>query len=126
MLKVTCAIIIKEGRILVTQRSEQMKHPLKWEFPGGKLNQNESEEDCIRREIKEELDIEISVIRKLSPQYFDYGDKQIFLLPFIAEHFKGTLKLTEHRDYKWADKPELRNFDWVQADVLVVEEFLKL
>lgn len=66
MLKVTCAIIIVKDKILVTQRSEKMKLPLKWEFPGGKIEGNESEIDCVKREIKEEINIEIEIIRKLS------------------------------------------------------------
>ncbi|MBK6285706.1 MAG: NUDIX domain-containing protein [Draconibacterium sp.] len=61
MIKVTCAIIIKNGRILVTQRKANSSHPLNWEFPGGKLNSGETLEYCIIREIKEELDIEIEI-----------------------------------------------------------------
>ncbi len=59
MLNVTCAIILFQNKILVTQRSESMKLPLKWEFPGGKLEPGESEEACIIREIKEELNLNI-------------------------------------------------------------------
>ena len=55
VLKVTCAIIYFKDKILVVQRSESMPLPLKWEFPGGKIENNESEEDCIKREIKEEI-----------------------------------------------------------------------
>lgn len=65
-IDVTCAIIIKENKIFVAQRSEIMKLPLKWEFPGGKLEENESEIECIKREIKEEINIEIDVVKRLS------------------------------------------------------------
>jgi 8-oxo-dGTP diphosphatase len=73
MINVTCAIILVDSKILVTQRSEKMKLPLKWEFPGGKLELDEKEDDCVMREIKEELNIEIKVLNKLSNSIFDYG-----------------------------------------------------
>jgi 8-oxo-dGTP diphosphatase len=65
-IKVTCAIILIGEKVLAVQRSETMSLPLKWEFPGGKIEPNESEKDCIKREIKEELDIEIGIIKRLT------------------------------------------------------------
>jgi 8-oxo-dGTP diphosphatase len=126
IINVTCAIIVIENKILVTQRSEKMKLPLKWEFPGGKLEENESEIDCIKREIKEEINIEIEVLRKLSNSIYDYGNFKINLIPFIAKHILGEIKLTEHRDYKLLQRKELLSLDWAEADLPIVEEFLKL
>ena len=126
MINVTCAIILINGKILVTQRSEKMKLPLKWEFPGGKLEINESEIDCINREIKEELNIEIEVLKKLSNSIFDYGTFKINLIPFIANYISGEILLSEHKDYKLLDKSELLNIDWAEADLPIVAEFLKL
>jgi 8-oxo-dGTP diphosphatase len=126
IINVTCAIIVIENKILVTQRSEKMKLPLKWEFPGGKLEENESEIDCIKREIKEEINIEIEVLRKLSNSIYDYGNFKINLIPFIAKHILGEIKLTEHSDYKLLEKVELLSLDWAEADLPIVEEFLKL
>ena len=126
MINVTCAIILVDSKILVTQRSERMKLPLKWEFPGGKLEQNENEIDCIKREIKEELNIEIEVLKKLSNSVFDYGTFKINLIPFIANHISGEILLLEHKDYKLLDKIELLNLDWAEADLSIVEEILKL
>ena len=76
--------ILFDDKILVTQRSEEMKLPLKWEFPGGKLEENESEIDCIKREIKEEINIEIDIVKQLSDSFYDYGSFQIKLIPFVA------------------------------------------
>lgn len=126
MLYVTCAIIKVENKILVTQRSEKMKLPLKWEFPGGKLEKNETEIDCIKREIKEEININIEVVKKLSNSVFDYGTFKINLIPFIAKYVSGDIILTEHKDYKLLDKTELSNLDWAEADLPILEEFLKL
>ncbi|MBC5864595.1 (deoxy)nucleoside triphosphate pyrophosphohydrolase [Flavobacterium sp. F339] len=126
MIDVTCALIFLENKILVTQRSEKMKLPLKWEFPGGKLEENESEIDCIKREILEEINIEIEVVKQLSNSVYDYGSFKINLIPFIANYVSGEIILSEHKDYKLLDKSELQNLDWAEADLPIVEEFLKL
>ena len=98
-LKVTCAIILFNTKILVVQRSENMNLPLKWEFPGGKIEHGEDEEDCIKREIKEELNIEIDLIRRLTTSRFDYPHCSIELMPFVANYVGGEIKLTEHKHY---------------------------
>ena len=125
-IDVTCAIIYFKDKILVTQRSETMKLPLKWEFPGGKLEPNESEIDCIKREILEEINIKIEIDKKLSDSIFDYGSFQIKLIPFIANFVSGDIKLAEHKEYRLLDISELSNLDWAEADKPIVEELLKL
>ncbi|MGV8994519.1 MAG: (deoxy)nucleoside triphosphate pyrophosphohydrolase [Flavobacterium sp.] len=126
MINVTCAIIYFGSKILATQRSENMKLPLKWEFPGGKLELGENEESCIQREIKEELNIEIEIIQKLTNNIHDYGEYQVNLIPFITRHISGEILLTEHKDYKLLDPAELINLDWAEADLPIVEEFLNI
>jgi 8-oxo-dGTP diphosphatase len=126
MLNVTCAIIKVGNEILVTQRSEKMKLPLKWEFPGGKVEENENEIECIKREIKEEINIEIDVLNRLSNSIYDYGIFKINLIPFLANYISGEIVLAEHKDFKLLDKSELMNLDWAAADLPIVEEFLKL
>jgi 8-oxo-dGTP diphosphatase len=126
MIKVTCAIIEHENKTLVVQRSESMKLPLKWEFPGGKIEDNETEEASIKREIREELNIEIELISRLTPVTFKYPNFVINLIPFIATYLKGEIMLFEHKNYKWLLKEELLNLDWAEADIPIVEEFLKL
>lgn len=125
-IDVTCAIVIIDNRFLVTQRSEKMKLPLKWEFPGGKLEQNESEIDCVKREIKEEINIVIKIVKKLSSSVYDYGTFKINLIPFLAEYVSGEIRLAEHKEYKLLEKAELLSLDWAEADLPIVEEFLKL
>nr|WP_315133677.1 (deoxy)nucleoside triphosphate pyrophosphohydrolase [uncultured Flavobacterium sp.] len=125
-IDVTCAIVIIDNRFLVTQRSEKMKLPLKWEFPGGKLEQNESEIDCVKREIKEEINIVIKIVKKLSSSVYDYGTFKINLIPFLAEYVSGEISLAEHKEYKLLEKAELLSLDWAEADLPIVEEFLKL
>jgi 8-oxo-dGTP diphosphatase len=126
MINVTCAIIFFDGKIIVAQRSEKMKLPLKWEFPGGKLEHNENDIECIKREIKEEINIEIEVLKQLSNSIYDYGTFKINLIPFIATYISGEIILAEHKEYRLLDKSELLNLDWAEADIPIVEEFLKL
>jgi 8-oxo-dGTP diphosphatase len=98
MIHVTCAIIEKDSEILCAQGSERMPLPLKWEFPGGKVEEGETLEDCIVREIKEELGLQVLVREKLPPSIFDYGTgKKICLYPFICHIHSGALSLKEHK-----------------------------
>lgn len=86
MIIVTCAVIRnEENEILVVQRGEDTDHPLQWEFPGGKLSPEETEEECIIREIEEELSMEIVICGKLKEVQHDYGHKLIRLIPFICD-----------------------------------------
>jgi len=122
---VTCAIIINsQNQILVTQRSSTMHLPLKWEFPGGKIEENETPEACLIREIREELNIDIEIIEGLSPNDYQYADKFIRLIPFICKQTGGEIELKEHAEYKWLDRTNLLDLDWAAADVGVVREFL--
>jgi 8-oxo-dGTP diphosphatase len=125
-IKVVCAIITIGDKILVVQRNKTMTLPLKWEFPGGKMEPNETEEECITREIKEELNIEISLLKKLKSSIFEYPTIAIELIPFLANYEKGTLNLKEHIQYKLLNKEELSSLDWAEADLPIVKEFQQL
>ena len=126
IINVACAIILKDKKILVTQRSKKMKLPLKWEFPGGKVEENENEIKCVKREIKEEINIEIDILKRLSNSIYDYGTFKINLIPFLCDYISGEIILAEHKDFKLLDKSELLNLDWAEADLPIVEEFLKV
>ena len=125
-IPVTCAIIQFDDKILAVQRSETMKLPLKWEFAGGKIESGESEIDCIQREIFEELNIHIEVKERLTPVTHQYSNFKIELIPFTAEYVSGQLKLKEHCNYILANKEELTNLDWAQADLSILKEFIEL
>jgi 8-oxo-dGTP diphosphatase len=125
-IDVTCAVIIRDGFILITQRGADMDRAGKWEFPGGKVKNGELPEACIVREIKEELNIDISVKEWLKHVEYSYPDIEIRLIPCIAEITGGTLKLNEHSEYEWAKKEELLSFDLVTADVAVVEQVVEM
>ncbi|WP_188753796.1 (deoxy)nucleoside triphosphate pyrophosphohydrolase [Parapedobacter defluvii] len=122
MLIVTCAILIRDGRILICQRSSAMNLPLKWEFPGGKVEPGEDETLTIVREIKEELNLDIEVMGRLKPVEHDYPTFRIRLIPFMASVTGGELLLEEHADAKWVQVDDLDRYDWAPADVPIVEQ----
>ncbi|WP_040249851.1 (deoxy)nucleoside triphosphate pyrophosphohydrolase [Psychroserpens mesophilus] len=125
-ISVTCAIIQFEDKILAVQRSETMKLPFKWEFAGGKIEAAESEIDCIKREIFEELNILIEIEKRLTPVTHQYSDFEIELIPFIAEYISGELTLKEHVDFVLANKEDLHKLDWAEADLPILKEFLEI
>jgi len=116
MIEVSCAIIIKDSKILAVQRGPESSHPLKWEFPGGKIQFDETSDQCAVREIEEELSLRIDVLSQLDCVEFDYGTKQVRLIPFICRITSGELILTEHVAKCWFDLGEWQTIDWSGAD----------
>jgi len=126
-IPVTCALIVKEGQLLCAQRSEFMTLPLKWELPGGKIEPNESEEECLQREIKEELGLSIKILKRLEPNlHAIQSDKKILLIPFLCEIMDGTLLLAEHKEVVWVDFQKLMELDWADPDVPIIKRFIQL
>lgn len=123
-LRVTCAIIVDGNLVLATQRGEHMKMPLKWEFPGGKVEDGEGDEACLHREIKEELNISIQIVKPLKEQRFSYPDFDITLVPFVVRFLGGEIRLLEHQAFRWLSREELPNLDWAGADIPVLMDFL--
>lgn len=123
MINVVAAVIKDEdGKILITQRNLQKSQGGLWEFPGGKIEPNETKENAIVREIKEELDIDIQVERYLSEKVFNYPEKDINLIALECKKLNGDIKLLEHEDYRWVANLELENFDFAPADIFIVEK----
>ena len=127
MIFVTCAIIRKEGGlILAAQRPPDSHLAGKWEFPGGKIADGETEEACIVREIREELGIEIQTGSRLRPSTHDYGEKVIQLIPFECEVVSGVPEAREHAALQWVDQSNLDTLDWCEADVPIVEQIRQI
>jgi 8-oxo-dGTP diphosphatase len=127
MIEVTCAIIEHNNKVLVTQRGEKMALPLKWEFPGGKIEKGETAEACLNREILEELHINIKITKQLNSNTHQYSKtKTIKLIPFICELIGGEIKLTEHANFLWLSKSELVNLDWAEADIPILNVYLNI
>ena len=124
MYIVTAAAIIRDGKVLIAQRQQGSHMEYKWEFPGGKLEPDETPEECIIREIKEEMDIDIEVIDIYKVVKFKYEEKDILLLCYLCRIIKGDGRAIECNDFKWVTKDELPGFDFVPADLPIVEKLI--
>lgn len=123
MLNVVCAIIRNaHGKYLLVQRSESMNHPLKWEFPGGKMEPREEPGQSIQRELKEELDLEVIPIRNLTTAIWEYPGKKVGLIPIICELRFSQIRLREHRDYGWFSLKEVVEKDLLEADRAILNQ----
>ncbi|ETZ21480.1 (deoxy)nucleoside triphosphate pyrophosphohydrolase [Pedobacter sp. V48] len=125
MINVTCAIIVDDtNSVLVTQRSASMKLPLKIEFPGGKIEEGETPSECLVREIKEELNLDIKILFEMPANIHHYVEFSINLIPFVCKVIGGSIELREHASYQWLNSSELLDQDWAEADVPIVENYL--
>ncbi len=125
---VVCAVIGQNGLILCAQRSESMALPLKWEFPGGKIEPGEAEEPALKREIQEELNVDIEILERLPEHDYAYTPEKIIrLIPYRCTLATGsTLHAREHAELRWVSKSDLLSLDWAAADVPVVHDVMRM
>jgi 8-oxo-dGTP diphosphatase len=126
MKRVVAALIFQDGKILVCQRTRHQTMPLKWEFPGGKIEPGEQPRDALRRELEEELGIdarigdEVSRIRHVYP-----NGSSVELRFFAVREYTGELENRIFRDICWASPHELLSYDFLEADLELVRELAK-
>jgi len=113
---VTAGVIVEQGKILVTQRREDSPHGLLWEFPGGKVKEGEEPREALRRELKEELDIEAEVGMIGEAVFHTYPEHPILLLTYHCRIEKGIPKLIGCHDLRWVNPDELEKLDMPPAD----------
>jgi len=122
---VTAAIIEKDGKVLIGKRKEGRHHSGKWEFPGGTLEEGETYEECLKRELQEELavDAEIGELycigeHTITPEW------TIRLLAYRVTGISGILKTQEHDEIKWVRRQELADYEFPEADRPIVEKLI--
>lgn len=113
---VAAALIIEQGKILITQRKKDSSHGLLWEFPGGKVKEREEPREALRRELKEELDVEAEVGMIFDAVFHPYPEYPILLLVYRCQIKKGSLKPIGCHDLRWVNLRELEKLDMPPAD----------
>ena len=124
-IRVVAAIIIDKGKVFATQRGYgDLKGG--WEFPGGKIEEGETSQEALIREIKEELETEIKVGELIDTIEYDYPTFHLSMECFWAEIVSGDLVLKEHEAAKWLTKAELDSVDWLPADITLIDKIRKV
>ncbi|OGP95130.1 MAG: hypothetical protein A2157_06695 [Deltaproteobacteria bacterium RBG_16_47_11] len=113
---VTAALITAQGKILVTQRKPGDSHGLLWEFPGGKVKEGEEPREALRRELKEELDVEVEPRMIFDAAFYSYPEYPILLLVYHCRIEKGSLKPIGCHDLRWVNLLELETLPMPPAD----------
>jgi 8-oxo-dGTP diphosphatase len=123
MKQVVAALIIRDSKILVCQRTEAQAMPLKWEFPGGKVERDEDLKDALHRELEEELGIDAVIGRKIAAIQHTYASGAALELHFYRiDEFKNEIENRIFRDVRWVDRKELPTYDFLEADVRLVKD----
>jgi 8-oxo-dGTP diphosphatase len=123
MKRVVAALILKGDRILVCQRTRHQTMPLKWEFPGGKIEEGEQPPEALHRELDEELGIDATIGEEVSRIRHQYKTGSSVELRFHAvREYRGEIENRIFRDIRWALRSELPSFDFLEADFSLVKD----
>ncbi len=119
------AIIKRKGKILIARRQKNDPLKGKWEFPGGKITGGETHEQCLRREIREELDIDIEVGNLLYSTKHTYNHIAVELFFYNATYLSGEIKTTEYSDILWVEKTDLQKYTFPEANFPLLQTFIE-
>ena len=121
MIKVIAGLIINDSKIFIAKRSENKHLGGLWEFPGGKLEGLESPQECLKRELFEELRMIVKVGNFFMENKYQYSEKKILLQSFICEYISGGIELLEHTEYTWAEINKLGEYEFAPADIPIIK-----
>jgi len=121
---VVAAVIERDGRVLIAQRKRTGQHPLKWEFPGGKVEQGEAPEAAVVRELQEELGIQARVSGEIMHYEYQYpGRTPILLVFFRVTEFAGEPENLDFEQIMWAERERLPEFDFLEGDAEFIRKY---
>jgi 8-oxo-dGTP diphosphatase len=126
MKHVVAALIMKDGKVLICQRTRHQTMPLKWEFPGGKIEEGEQPRDALRRELDEELGIDARIGEEVARIRHEYKSGNSVELRFYVVHqYKGEIENRIFKDVRWSPRSELPSYDFLEADLTLVQDLAK-
>ena len=119
-------LIYQNKKILICQRKKEGDHPLKWEFPGGKLKDSENNKEALKRELKEELSIEINEMIFFDEYLYEYKkiSKNLKLIFFQIFQFEGEIQNKVHQQLKWIDISKLGDYDFLEGDLKIINKLM--
>ncbi len=123
MKLVVAGLIVRDGRVLICQRTKHQPLPLKWEFPGGKVEAGEKPEAALVRELEEELGIQAKIgaqVARIQHRYKNGGAVELRF--FLIEQYDGEVDNRIFKDVRWAKRVELPSYDFLEADVTLVKD----
>ena len=122
-IKVVAGLILQNNKLLICQRPNFKDHPLKWEFPGGKIKNDETNEEALIREINEELSINIINYEELISYNFNYKDlnKKVFIYFYLVNNFSGEVLNNFHKELKWIEIKDIREYDFLEGDLKIID-----
>ncbi|HOQ01884.1 MAG TPA: 8-oxo-dGTP diphosphatase MutT [Acetivibrio sp.] len=124
-IKVTAGIIIDNDKVLITRRAPKENFAGGWEFPGGKIEINETPEECLIRELKEELNIVVCVGKLCAEVAYDYDDISIDLIAFYCTIVEGEIQMSVHDKYKWVKINDLLKYNLLPADIPIAKKVME-
>jgi len=125
-IHVVGAVIVRDGKILCAQRNAEKSLPNLWEFPGGKIEENETPKQALAREIKEEMQCEVEVQDKVEHTVYEYDFGIVHLTTYFCELLEGEPILVEHEAIRWLTPKELPVLEWAPADIPAIEKLAQM
>ena len=124
-IQVIAGVINDIDKVLITRRAPQEHFAGSWEFPGGKIENNETQQECLKRELKEELNIDVAVGKLCTEVIHDYGDVNINLIVYYCTIVEGEISISVHDRYKWVRINDLLEYKLLPADIPVAKKVME-
>jgi 8-oxo-dGTP diphosphatase len=122
MIKVTAAILVIDGKLLIAKRKPDAKLPNLWELPGGKIEPNETPEACLKRELKEEFGIDVTIGEYIGSNTHAYDFGTIELMAYRTHWVMGDFDLNDHDEIRWINKYDIDQFSFAPADIPFIDK----
>lgn len=125
-LHVVAGLLIEDGKVFIARRHDHDSSGGKWEFPGGKVEENEAPQSALVRELREELSIEVEVIRLFGSNRFMTHRGEFFLELYRVHRISGEISLCDHSECKWVSPHDLKNYDMLSGDLPFIQQIMSI